>query len=59
MRRRFVLGAAFTLAGCGFELKRPPELGFKTIQLAGFPSCSPLAAELKSNIDVSTTTHVV
>jgi LPS-assembly lipoprotein len=59
MRRRFVLGAAFTLAGCGFELKRPPELGFKTIQLAGFPSRSPLAAELKSNIDASTTTHVV
>jgi len=59
MRRRFVLGAAFTLAGCGFELKRPPELGFKTIQLAGFPSRSPLAAELKSNIDASTTTRVV
>lgn len=59
MRRRVVLGAAVTLAGCGFELKRPPELSFKTIQLAGFPPRSPLAAELKSSIDASTTTHVV
>jgi hypothetical protein len=37
MRRHFVLGAALTLAGCGFEVKGPPERGFKTIQLAGFP----------------------
>ncbi len=59
MRRRVVLGAAVTLAGCGFELKRPPELSFQTIQLAGFPPRSLLAAELKSSIDASPTTHVV
>jgi LPS-assembly lipoprotein len=59
MRRRFLLGAAVTLAGCGFELKRPPELTFKTIQLSGFPARSPLAAELKASIDASTTTRVV
>ena len=59
MRRRFLLGAAVTLAGCGFELKRPPELSFKTIQLTGFAARSPLAAELKTSIDASTTTHVV
>ncbi|MEP6739757.1 MAG: LPS assembly lipoprotein LptE [Caldimonas sp.] len=59
-RRRLLFGAAVAaLAGCGFELKRPPELSFKTIQLAGFPNRSPLAAELKMNIDASPTTRVV
>ena len=59
MRRRVLLGAAFTLAGCGFELKRPPALPFATIQLAGFAPRSPLAAELKTSIDASPTTRVV
>jgi LPS-assembly lipoprotein len=59
MRRRLLLGAALTLAGCGFELKRPPALGFGTIQLSGFAARSPLAAELKTSIDASPTTHVV
>jgi LPS-assembly lipoprotein len=59
MRRRFLLGAALTLAGCGFELKRPPELSFKTIQLTGFAARSPLATELKASIDASATTRVV
>jgi LPS-assembly lipoprotein len=59
MRRRFLLGAAVMLAGCGFELKRPPVLNFSTIQLSGFAPRSPLAAELKTSIDASTTTHVV
>jgi LPS-assembly lipoprotein len=59
MRRRFLLGAAVTLAGCGFELKRPPELSFKTIQLTGFAARSPLANEMKKSIDASATTRVV
>ena len=59
MRRRLLLAATVALAGCGFELKRPPALNFGKIQLAGFASRSPLAAELRSNIDASTTTHVV
>ena len=59
MRRRFLLGAALALAGCGFELKRPPALSFSTIQLSGFAPRSPLAAELKRSIDASSTTHVV
>lgn len=59
MRRRFLLGAAVALAGCGFELKRPPSLSFATIQLTGFAPRSPLAAELKQSIDASPTTRVV
>jgi LPS-assembly lipoprotein len=54
-----LLGAALALAGCGFELKRPPALSFSTIQLSGFAPRSPLAAELKRSIDASSTTHVV
>ncbi|MEO8310806.1 MAG: LPS assembly lipoprotein LptE [Caldimonas sp.] len=60
MRRRFLLlGAAATLAGCGFTLKRPPELAFKTIQLNGFAARSPLAAELRTSLEASPTTRVV
>ena len=51
------LGAA--LAGCGFELRRAPELKFRTIQLANFKPRSPLADELRMNINASTTTLVV
>ena len=61
MRRRLLLGAAcfVALAGCGFALKRAPELSFKTIQLAGFPARSLLAAELRSQLEASPTTRVV
>ena len=59
MRRRLLLGAAVTLSGCGFALKRAPGMSFKTIQLAGFPARSPLAAELRSQLDASPTTRVV
>ncbi len=59
MRRRLLLGAVVTLAGCGFELKRPPELHFRTIQLAGFAPRSQLVAELRQNIESGTTTRVV
>ena len=59
MRRRLLLGAAVLLSGCGFALKRAPELSFKTIQLAGFPARSPLAAELRGQLEASPTTRVV
>jgi len=59
MRRRLLLGAAVTLSGCGFAFKRAPELSFKTIQLAGFPARSPLAAELRGQLEASPTTRVV
>ena len=52
-----VAGAALT--GCGFELRRAPELRFRTIQLIGFKPRSPLADELRLNINASTTTLVV
>jgi LPS-assembly lipoprotein len=62
--RRAFLGAtrvlaAAALAGCGFELRRPPELRFRTIQLTGFKARSPLLEELRMNINASTTTLVV
>ena len=59
MRRRLLLGAAVTLPGCGFGLKRAPELSFKTIRLAGFPARSQLAVELRSQLEASPTTRVV
>jgi LPS-assembly lipoprotein len=52
-------GAAAALAGCGFELRRAPELRFRTVALAGFAPRSPLAEELRRNIDASRTTIVV
>lgn len=41
---------ATVLAGCGFELRREPELSFKTLALTGFAPDSPLAAGLKRQI---------
>ena len=59
-RRAFLQAfAASTLTACGYELRRAPDLHFKTIQLTGFPPRSALAADLKRNIDASTTTQVV
>ena len=59
--RRHLLVAAATLplAACGFALRRAPELKFRTIQLANFKPRSPLADELRININASTTTLVV
>ncbi|MDP9044261.1 MAG: LPS assembly lipoprotein LptE [Pseudomonadota bacterium] len=58
-RRRFVIAALLPLAGCGFELRRAPELKFGTILLTGFKTRSPLEKELRMNIDASATTRVV
>lgn len=61
LRRRQVLvgAAAFPLAGCGFALRRAPELKFHTILLTGFKPRSTLEKALRMNIDVSHTTVVV
>ena len=60
MIRRQALGliGAAALAGCGFELRRAPELRFRTLALAGFGPKSPLAEELRTRIDASRTTEV-
>ncbi len=57
-RRTFLL-ATSVLASCGFELRRAPELRFRTIQLTGFRPRSPLLTELRTSINASTTTLVV
>lgn len=58
-RRHLLVAALLPLAGCGFELRRAPELKFRTIRLANFKPRSPLADELRMNINASTTTLVV
>ena len=58
-RRLIAAGALLALAGCGFELRRAPDLRFRTIQLSGFKPRSPLADELRTSIDASTTPRVV
>lgn len=50
MDRRLALISLAALTGCGFELRREPELPFKTLGLAGFEADSPLAAGLKRQI---------
>lgn len=50
-RRRWLLTALpLALTGCGFELRREPELQFQTIALAGFPPDSQLAAGLRRQL---------
>jgi LPS-assembly lipoprotein len=61
MRRRLALAAfaALAAAGCGFQLRRPTALPFKTIALAGFAPRSPLAEELRRAMNATATTIVV
>lgn len=54
-RRAFLAGAvlpatAVFLAGCGFTLRRPPQLPFSTMVLAGFAPRSEVAAALKREL---------
>lgn len=50
-RRRLLAGLpALLLAGCGFQLRRPPELTFQSIALTGFAPRSPLAEELRRQL---------
>jgi LPS-assembly lipoprotein len=50
MQRRAALLALTALAGCGFELRREPELLFKTVAFTGFQPDSPLAAGLRRQL---------
>jgi LPS-assembly lipoprotein len=48
---RLAAGLSFAaLGGCGFTLRRPPQLGFRTIALVGFAPRSPLADELRREL---------
>ena len=52
-RRAWLLGLAAAslaagLGGCGFELRRPPELPYTRIALVGFPNRSPMEAALRA-----------
>jgi LPS-assembly lipoprotein len=58
-RRACVMAGVAALGGCGFALRRAPELRFRTIALRGFAPRSALAEELRMNIDASQTTLVV
>ncbi len=46
-RRHFVLAAATLAAGCGFELRQPARVSFRSIALLGFARRSALAEELR------------
>ena len=49
-RRLLALLPAAALAGCGFTLRRAPELPFQRIALLGFATRSPLADELRRSL---------
>ncbi|MGS0753696.1 LPS-assembly lipoprotein LptE [Roseateles sp. GG27B] len=53
-RRALLLTVAGTglsgLSGCGFALRREPELMFRSMALSGFRPDSPLAAELRRQL---------
>ncbi|MDZ7858858.1 LPS assembly lipoprotein LptE [Sphaerotilus sp.] len=55
MRRRLVVLAVTVsaLAGCGFQLRRPPELQLKRVFLAGFDAYSPMGDELRRQLRAS------
>jgi LPS-assembly lipoprotein len=60
-RRRLALAGAagLALSACGFELRRAPQLRFQRVQLSGFAPKSPLAAELRQNLEAIAGTTVV
>ena len=57
-RRALLAAGVALLAGCGFELRRAPELRFQAVQLTGFKPRSTLGEELRLTINTSTTTRV-
>jgi LPS-assembly lipoprotein len=51
--------SALMLGACGFQLRKLPNLQFKTIALRGFAPRSPLLEELRLNLNGTDTTRVV
>ena len=43
-------GSSLTLGGCGFDLRQPARVSFSSIALVGFARRSPLADELKRQL---------
>ena len=60
-RRAWLVALAGTsvLAGCGFQLRRAPELPFKTLHLAGFKPTSPMGVALRRALAGAPTTRLV
>jgi LPS-assembly lipoprotein len=58
-RRAWLVIGVAALAGCGFELQRPPELRFRSLALTGFAPRSPLAQAFREQLLASRTTQVV
>lgn len=50
-RRALTLLAGTALAGCGFQLRRPPQLPFASIALTGFARRSPLADDFRHELE--------
>ena len=49
-RRLVLLALAGSLSGCGFDLRQPARVSFGSIALIGFARRSPLAEELKRQL---------
>lgn len=49
-RQALAVLAAAALAGCGFELRRTPQLPFRSLALAGFAPGSPLLEEIRRTL---------
>jgi LPS-assembly lipoprotein len=49
-RRTLLVAAAALAGGCGFELRRPARVSFRSIALTGFARRSPMADELKKTL---------
>ena len=51
-RRAFaLLGLTALVSGCGFELRKEPELHFQSLAMVGFQTHSPLQAELQRQVE--------
>ena len=59
LRVAAALAASLALTACGFALRQAPALQFESVQLTGFAANSPLAKELRQNIESVAGTRVV
>jgi LPS-assembly lipoprotein len=59
-RRTWLMSAALTagLAGCGFELRKPPSYAFKTLY-SSIPVVSPFGIKLKRSLESSGQVEVI